>query len=192
MDTREPLERFLIVCEGERTEPHYFECFRVPTRPNVVPYVVGTGYNTVALVQEALKLRQEAIVEKKEYDQVWCVFDRDSFPPEQFNAALILAANEGLQVAYSNEAFELWYLLHFNYYDTGISRQSYCDRLSSLLNHPYAKKSATVYAELEAHQGIAMRHARRLLSQYDPPEPVRDNPSTTVHLLVEQLLRFTR
>lgn len=30
VNTRELKQRFLIVCEGERTEPNYFKSFRVP------------------------------------------------------------------------------------------------------------------------------------------------------------------
>lgn len=35
-----PKQIFLIVCEGERTEPNYFKSFRI-TSANVI--VVGTG-----------------------------------------------------------------------------------------------------------------------------------------------------
>src|SRR5947209_5388606 len=88
VNVRDPIPRFLIVCEGERTEPNYFRSFRVP-RDVVTVEVQGTGYNTLRLVQEAIRLRS-----KGEYDQVWCVFDRDSFPPEHFNEAINLARRE--------------------------------------------------------------------------------------------------
>lgn len=190
MGTRALLQRFLIVCEGEKTEPAYFNSFRVPKE---VIDVYGIGDNTVGLVREAIRLREKAArsaYPEDQYDQVWCVFDRDSFPAQHFNEALHLAADQDIQVAYSNEAFELWYLLHFNYYDTALSRADYCARLSQLLGHSYHKNSDTLYQELEARQATAIRHARRLLGQYTPPQPVSDNPSTTVHLLVEQLNRF--
>lgn len=32
---RDPGERFLIVCEGEKTEPNYFESFHLPGLINV-------------------------------------------------------------------------------------------------------------------------------------------------------------
>ena len=106
------------------------------------------------------------------------------------HAALVLGSEQGIRVAYSNEAFELWYLLHFNYYDTAMSRKDYSARLSELLGHPYHKNSDTMYEELEQRQSAAIRNARRLLSKYNPPSPVSDNPSMTVHLLVEELNRF--
>jgi hypothetical protein len=139
------------------------------------------------LVEEALELKsQEA------YDQVWCVFDRDSFLVENFNKAVELAKQKSIQVAYSNEAFELWYLLHFHYYNTGMTREDYKARLTKLLGHEYRKNSETMYEEIIQHQKTALRNAAKLLKQYAPPNPAYDNPSTTVHLLVEQLNRFVR
>ncbi len=180
--TRNVRERFLIVCEGERTEPNYFKCFRVPKE---VIDVRGLGYNTVSLVKKAIDLRNQ-----DSYDQVWCVFDRDSWPAQNFNEALSLAERECIKVAYSNEAFEIWYLLHFNYHTTAITRSGCCNKLSELLGKKYEKNQEDMYALLEAKQSIAIRNARKLLSQYTPRNPELDNPSTTVHELVEQLNRF--
>lgn len=177
-----PRQRFLIVCEGKRTEPNYFECFRAP---GLIVEPIGIGCNTLSLVREALKLRT-----KDRYDQVWCVFDRDENPAEQFNAALELARRNDVRVAYSNQAFELWYLLHFQYLDTSISRQDYVRRLERLLGHKYEKNSEEIYVELLSHRGEALQNAQRLLETYQPVRPADDDPSTTVHLLVEQLLRY--
>ena len=186
IEIREESERFLIVCEGTATEPNYFRSFRVPI--NVIT-VAGTGRNTKSLVEETIKLR-DAAKENDAYDQVWCVFDRDSFPPDHFNKALKLAERENISVAFPNEAFEIWYLLHFDYHDAGMSRQAYGDKLTSLLKHPYEKNSRTIYDELFTRQPDALRNARRLHEQYQPPSPEKDNPCTTVYLLVEQLNLF--
>lgn len=91
-----------------------------------------------------------------------------------------------------NEAFELWYLLHFHYYDTAISRQQYIQNLEILLGHAYGKNSLTMYDELRSRQEVALRNAHTLLAQYIPPDPANDNPSTTVHLLIEELFRFAQ
>ena len=50
-------KRILIVCEGEKTEPNYFLCFRVSS---AVVEVVGEGYNTVSLVERAISKRDKA------------------------------------------------------------------------------------------------------------------------------------
>lgn len=183
---REVRQRFLIVCEGEQTEPNYFRSFDLAKELLQIT-VRGVGMDTVALVREAMNSRDAG-----DYDQVWCVFDRDSFPADHFNRALALAATEGIHVAYSNEAFELWYLLHFHYYTTQNTRADYISKLSSLLGRRYEKNDASLYEELRSRQRTAIDNARRLLAEYNPCNPERDKPSTTVHLLVEQLLRFER
>jgi hypothetical protein len=171
VDTRESLPRFLIICEGEKTEPRYFEAFRIPTLSVKDIRVIGLGDNTISLVNKAKEIK-----EQNNYDYVWCVFDRDSFPSGDFNSAIISAYNNSMYVAYSNEAFELWYLLHFHFYDTAMSRISYKKQLTKLLNHQYEKNSPTMYQELKDKQLIAIQNG-----------PEKDNPSTTVHLLVQCL-----
>lgn len=188
-------QRFLIVCEGEKTEPLYFKKFRVTS---LVVDVKGTGFNTIGLVKKAISLRNEADTEKVEkgagkptYDQVWCVFDRDSFPVEYFNEAFQKAKNNGIKIAYSNEAFELWYLLHFHYFNTAITRQDYINILSEKLGHKYYKNSETIFDELVDKQIFAINNAKRLIEEYPLQQLHLNNPSTTVHLLVEQLNRFS-
>ena len=184
VDTKEPLERFLIVCEGEKTEPNYFRSFRVPRE---VIDVHGLGDNTVRIVESAIELMAE-----DNYDQVWCVFDRDSFPARNFNAALDLARRHGIKMAYSNEKFEQWYVLHFEFLNSGIHRADYITKLHRLLGHRYEKNSDMIYEELEERQPDAIRNAARLLALYSPQNPERDNPSTTVYKLVTELNRFIR
>ncbi|HEY9296326.1 MAG TPA: RloB family protein [Phormidium sp.] len=183
---------FLIVCEGEKTEPNYFRRFPVDT--NVIKLdIKGEGKNTKSLVEKAIELKNGS--ESDETHRFWCVFDRDKNPKnpndsQNFNSAITLARNNGIDVAYSNDAFELWYLLHFHFYNTGISRQDYQNMLTKLLGHEYKKNSETIYEELKDKQQDAIKHAKRLLQEYEPSNPESDNPSTTVHLLVEELNSF--
>jgi hypothetical protein len=174
-------DRILIICEGQETEKNYFESFRLP---NVK--VLGCGRNTNSLIEFAIKEKR-----KDAYEQVWCVFDRDSFPAQNFNEAFFKAESEKINIAYSNEAFELWYLLHFNYYETAFSRDRYEELLSSLLGFKYQKNSRKIYESIKGLQTDAIRNADRLMRKYNPCNPERDNPSTTVHKLV-MLLNSSR
>ncbi len=174
---------FLIVCEGAKTEPNYFKDFRLDKASTEVH---GLGYNTVSLVEEAIRLKKE-----KAYDQVWCVFDHDDFPAANFNEAVLLAERNDIRAAYSNQAFELWYLLHYDYHDAALHRSQYEEKLTRCMGKPYKKNSTDMYGKLEEKQSIAIQNARRLLLQYDPPNPAQNNPSTTVHLLVEALNEYS-
>ena len=88
--SREPGQRFLIVCEGEKTEPNYFDDLRV--RGRIPGKVKGIGESPVRVVKHAIKLMKE-----DDYEQVWCVFDRDVFPEKNFNEALRLAKENGIE-----------------------------------------------------------------------------------------------
>lgn len=183
-----PKDSFLIVCEGEKTEPNYFNSFRVPGE---IKEVFGLGSNTVGLVEEALEIQKEAKKFGFKFDQVWCVFDKDDFPTANFDAAIQLAKRRNINVAYSNEAFELWYVLHFCYYNTPVSRHALENRLKGTLGS-YEKNSIEMYEILLDKQAQAIHNARSLLNSYSPVNPAQDNPSTTVHLLVQELNMFVK
>lgn len=114
---------FLIVCEGEKTEPNYFEAIRLKLPKDMIPkvFVRGTGKNTLSLIEEV----EEIIEQRRAQDlppfyNVWIVMDRDSFPPDDFDSSIVKIEQHpetpGAKKwfsAWSNEAFELWYLLHF-------------------------------------------------------------------------------
>lgn len=179
VNRREMRPVFLIVCEGEKTEPNYFRSFRV----NADVEVVGTGRSPLGVVEHAKESGK-----KREYTEIWVVFDRDDFSAEEFNNAIRNAEQAGFGVAYSNQAFELWYLLHFDYHDTALSRNRYQDILTQKLGREYRKNDPTIYYELEDRQPGAIRNARRLLESYLPDHnPAKDDPCTAVHTLVERL-----
>lgn len=180
----EPIQTFLIVCEGKRTEPNYLRAFRVPKQVQVL--VIGEGYNTISLVERAVELAAE-----RDYDQVWCVFDRDDCSADSFNSAIKMAKSHGFRVAYSNEAFELWYLLHFHFFNTGIGRADYIKRLERELGREYRKNDKRMYVDLLPRQPEAIRNAINLLAGYEKLNPAQNNPSTTVHLLVGELKKYS-
>lgn len=178
-------DRILILCEGEKTEPLYFHGFKKDFKLNNVS-IEGLGANTDTIVQEAIR-------RQKDYEQIWCVFDRDSFEKHNFNRAFALIKKyPKIKIVYSNEAFELWYLLHFNYYDTGISREQYKTKLSKYLEEKYQKNSKNMYERLLPFQNKAINNAKKLLRTYKRPNPEKDNPSTTVFELVERLNQFKK
>lgn len=52
---RDVKQSFLIVCEGERTEPDYFKAFRMTT---ATVKAVGQAMNTISLVNKAISIRE--------------------------------------------------------------------------------------------------------------------------------------
>ena len=100
---------FLIVCEGEKTEPNYFKSFPKKVGRYIFDLEFdGGGISTLKVVEKAIELRDKS---RQKYDRVWAVFDRDSFKVNSFNSAVLKAKANNIECAWSNEAFELWYLL---------------------------------------------------------------------------------
>ncbi len=195
MDTREERKRFLIVCEGAKTEPHYFEAFNKILQQHVVQLDIhGEGANTLSLVARAQHIRDSRLSGDYPFDQVWVVFDRDSVESDDFDNAIHKAKSAGMHCAWSNEAFEIWYILHFEYRNTGMSRTEYQSALSDLLGEPYQKNAPDMYLKLLRYgkQAQAVTWARKLHDEFltfgTPPS--QSNPCTTVFLLVEELNRF--
>ena len=184
IDAVEVRQRFLIVCEGKKTEPQYFKRFRVP---GLIVEVEGIGMNTLTLVYEAIKFRKCG-----EYDQVWCVFDKDDFPIENFENAIQRAVDNDIYVAYSNQAFELWYVLHFEYLNSAIDRKAYMKKLNDYLGFEYKKNDPNIYKYLQCKTDTAIRNAKRLIQNYHPSRPGKDDPSTTVYQLVISLREQSR
>ena len=189
----------LIVCEGEKTEPSYFNQFRL-TSATIKP--VGEGYNTISLVNRAIQIANQT-----SYEQVWCVFDKDDFDSVDFNNAIILADANGFGIAYSNQAFEYWILLHFNDHQGGrMHRDEYNDKLNKSLkefNISYdGRKSKIVTEEIfELLDGIdektgkerkilAIERAEKIYDRLDHNNPAYEESSTTVFRLVRELLKY--
>jgi hypothetical protein len=159
-------------------------------RERAVVKAVGTGMNTDSLVEEAVGLQDHATKQGAPFSHVWCVFDRDDFPKGQYVRAFQLAKSHRFEIAWSNEAFELWYLLHFQYCDSGISRTEFPIRLTKHMGIKYEKSNKQIYSRLRERQATAIRNARNLLKALRARGalPVQNaNPSTNVHQLVEFL-----
>jgi len=182
-----PRRRLLIVCEDEKSSRYYFESFPID-RQRAEVVAIGTGLNTDHLVEHAVELVSRESRKGTPYGDVWCVFDRDSFPESNYARAFDLARTHRFHVAWSNEAFELWYLLHFNYIDAGIPRRQYAEKLAT--HFSYDKADRGIYHRLKDLQPAAIRNAHKLERHWTSLGVHRaevNNPSTQVHRLVELL-----
>jgi hypothetical protein len=179
-----PKQKFLIVCNAKQTEPNYFKAFPVKSVRTAEKAV-----DPISLVQYTVKLKKDYLDNGMKFDQVWCVFDKDDCLPSAFNDAIKIAKNKKINVAYSNEAFELWYLLHYDFMQSAITRDSYIAKLNKKpeINGMYKKNDKDMYRKLLDRQQTAINHATSLLALYNPINPTQNNPSTTVHHLVVEL-----
>lgn len=192
--TRPQRQRMLIVCEGEKTEPNYFKSIIAKFPPHLADIIdiQGLGANTQSLVDCAKKRRDAKADSDYSYDETWVVFARDSFLPALFDNAIHSAEGAGMEVAWSNEAFEIWYLLHFEDRQTGMHREAYKKRLTQHLGEPYAKNDAEMYRKLQekGSEALAVSRAKQRESAHVGVPPHQANPCTTVFKLIEKLNTF--
>lgn len=194
---RPPYPRILIVCEGRKTEPLYFDDIRKQNRiPSAHVSVIPSGSGT-----EPRQVVEFAIAEfekSRAFEWVFPVFDRDSH--RTYGAALQHARNndrqlrndEGVAVRFvavpSVPCFELWILIHFMEVHHGYPR---AELIRTLKQHipGYTKSTEGIYALTEPHLDIAVRNAEQLRKRFTPDNG--EDPYTGVDFLVS-LLRTLR
>ena len=121
---------YLIVTEGERTEPLYFKGLQKLIEDKIggtvdvveVPTIdiFGCGSSTGKLIELTDQIVKDA---KVIYQNVWVVFDKDDF--EDFDKAVKCGYSKGYNIAWSNQAFEYWLYLHFYYSDSALHRDEW-------------------------------------------------------------------
>jgi transcriptional regulator len=220
-------EHILIVCEGQNTEISYFEelksffkitnaTIKVIAGNEKTPNIKARGTDLLKILEKAKEMRDLAENDKNPYTQVWCVFDHDPKVGDQsrtinFDIAIKNANKEDIKVAYSNQAFEFWLLLHFeNCSENSLHRKSYYDKINSYLTDfklNYDRDSKLITKEIfevlqsydkregKTRQKLAIDRAKRILKVWENINPVRLNlaqeeSSTTVFELVEELIKY--
>lgn len=97
-------------------------------------------------------------------------------------------------MAWSNECFELWFILHFNNVITSMDRKQCLTKIKTLfrekLKIEYEKNGLNYYEYLKDKIKMAITFAKRQhqILQSERQTPDNSNPGTTVYKLVEYLL----
>lgn len=198
--------RYYIFCEGQQTEPQYFNGFKKYIESNpiykdmVLIEIEPCGAETMRVIGQAEDYILKNGITK---GQVWCVYDKDSFPAERFNGVIERAEalntqNQDVQyhVAWSNECIEFWFLLHFSYYTSNNHRTEYIEFLNSKFSElnlgKYAKNMENIFDILLEHGNprLAIRYAKRIINEHQGMTPTMIAPGTKVYELVEELVRY--
>lgn len=188
--------RFLIYCEGERTEVQYFKGLRADLRTLPVSICLGGEHGEPqSLVRAAIEHKKRAPQSPHDrrtaYDEVWCVIDVEAPRPHAgLDEALELARQHEVEVALTNPCFELWVMLHFRdvtSYSTSDQAQRALEKLNACGYAAHRK-----HVEYEAlRDGFAQARDRAEALRLRAPKGHRQNPWTDVDRLVA-LLRAAR
>jgi len=192
--------RFLIVCEGKKTEPQYFMEFCQfhqlrTSRVRVAPGDTGSSPGSVVACAEEL-FDEDNKLGADCYDRIFCVIDRDKHAT--YDEALkriqeLNGENKPFVAIPSIPCFEYWLLLHFTYtrgFFQATGKKSICDCVVSELRKQqgfsgYDKGQNGIYSLLRDKMSTAIKHAKR--AEKDAKQTGEDNPSTDVHHLVAEL-----
>jgi len=203
-EIRQRNETWLFVCEGTKTEPNYlnnlYRYLKVnfSEKLNVTFQVKGTGRNTEDLVRNTEPFFD--FVEKNSrnrsipFAKTFVVFDIDSFSHNQFNNAIFTSISKGYIPLWSNECFELWFLLHFIFLESDIGRDAYKEKLdfhfNNLVKIDYAKNDEAIFDILYSKERFkkAMDNSRRLFDDScKTKSPSKRVPCTTMFKLFEMI-----
>ena len=195
----------LIVCEDEKTEPAYFRQFEKDFPPETFFLrCVGTGKESLGVVESAIRERDKLQYSaKKEIDFVWVVFDKDDADKSEgkkkrFDEAFKLAAAEKIHIILSNEAFELWLLLHLKNVNPQIplSRHTIYRMMETHIrlqkgeeDFEYEHGSDLILEKIAQYgdEKGAIRRASELAQFFKYTALIEANPSTQVYKIIEEL-----
>lgn len=229
------LPTFIIFCEDEIAEAQYFKYFETSLiKVNTVEGQKSKFSHVVKAIchcldKEILIRGDDGFYQLKDNNiHLWCVFDRDvEDDPKikqrsdiEFDEAIETGTKRGFNVAWSNDSFELWILLHFEEVNPtngdNKNRDTYYNKLTDIfkklpnknedlnkaLKHAsfHYKKDlkhknnflTIVRPEIVEKTQIALSRAERLESFYKKPNISNHDksPCTMIHYLVKELLQY--
>ena len=190
--TRAPYAKVLIVCEGEKTEPNYFNELKQHYKISSANIVItgDCGSDPLSIVNHAKKLYSEQQDLGDAFDQVYCVFDRDTHANYADAVSTIdtVKRRAPFHAIRSVPCFEYWLLLHFHYTTkpySNLANNSACDQVLADLRanyHGYNKGRSGTFFHLLSRLETAKVNAANSLQAATAQGT--DNPSTQIHDII--------
>lgn len=187
-------ERFLIVCEDNKSAPNYFEAMRKHFSLSATCIkVAGSGGKSqpIQVVERAVDLKERATEPDsgtEPFDHVWCVIDGDY--GDKINNARAKAKANKVALAISTPCFEYWILLHFEESATPAAKCEVVVHLLKKRHLPKYEKGTYDFEPIVPRVADARARAERLrkpgIKRGDPPE--KQNPCSEVYELVNAIL----
>ena len=184
----------LIALEDTKSSKYYFQALLKDKKlTGQVIFAKHIGTDPEHVVQAIVQHERDNRDEK--YEKRWAVIDKDDWSKKQINGAIQRAKNLKICIAISNEAYELWILLHFQTLTRYTQRAELNSTLNSLFKErfgiEYSKASQDIYALTIGVQSEAIKNAKQLvktqIENHGKLDPCEQNPLTMIFELVEYL-----
>lgn len=185
-------DRVLVMCSGE-TEEVYFNHYKNKHKRDLqnvsIKVVTHKKSNPMAVVQAAL-------AQKPDCDEIWAVFDKDDFT--DFDDAITFALDNNINCAFSNEAIEYWFFLHFENKTGAMSRSTLNSELERKLGFDYDKGAGTIQRTcgkisnrlLAAEERAQVGHERHIINSGEKPSNWCS--CTTIYALTKRLREWSK
>jgi len=198
---REVHPKIFIWSHTQKAEIEYFQDFKNYLRTSLLVAKKEICWTPQELLGKVIQWKERNVF-KEDGDQVWCIFDVDDFYKKEQSKKELLklienAKNNDVRIAYTNECFELWILLHFEKPTSPICRGKNIEkRIQQIFKKNKLgefKKNQKVFHILLPFQQQAIKNAQKLLSSdyekinWEKVLSEEGNPSTSIHFLVEEI-----
>lgn len=186
----------LFIYCGKCTEPSYFSSlFRMISDEFLLKSHGQTKleYDDVVDAVDPLKMANDIKriikAKNKSYDEVWVVFDKDSFMNDNFDNAIHCIENmnknskTSFKALWSNQCIELWFILHFEFLQSSLNRQDYYPKLEKHLNKKYQKNNPSIFDDILEAKGslsFAYKNAVKLLDIHKDKSYSNKWPATNI------------
>lgn len=199
--TRELNKKVMIYCEGE-TEKQYFDMLSkkyskttvTSKRISVKTKVMGNK-NPLNLVKEAIRTLEHDR-RKNHIDLAYVVFDNDDHSDGEISEAMQLAERNKLEVIYSNTAFDLWILLHFEPVYRYMTKQNIYDKLTEKFNvvsYQNELKGKDLSKFIEDLVIVAFKNAERVIADGNKVRNcIKVNPFVNLHKHLKRIYQVEK
>lgn len=199
---------YMFYC-GKCTEPDYFNSINSIIKINKENESRGiTKYNFLEKTIPVDPKQMAKIVIKTinsssiHLDEVFVVFDKDSFKDDNFdNAIKMIQDLNGKHddtcfiPLWSNQCLELWFILHFEYLQAQLERTDYFSKMKTYLKLKKYKKNIKDIKDLIALNGgkisFAIENAHKLLDMHKEKTSFSDKfPATNVVEFFDEYIKY--
>ncbi len=189
---RIPRKVFVIVCEGEKTERIYFNRYKTRHSNLRIETPNSRCTDPINLAKFSREQIKKEALDLKNGDAIWCVFDCDENTNEDMSKARKIAGKD-IKICLSNPNFELWFLLHFSFIVSNVTRSEVIEKLKEHI--PTYDKNIDIYDILLEKRATAIENTKKLIKIHETNGveliSVESNPSTQVQNIIEEILRIT-
>ncbi len=208
---RERMPDIIIACEDIDSAPTYFkeivQALIVQKKITQDSFVIAKHQHThcEGVLEDLKQHKTQQGKGYRDFAHKWIVIDRDAEQGEgqghtqqDFTRALSESKKLKVEVAYANDCFELWYLLHFETLTAYLSRDDLITRVIvklkvhnptqfSALDRNTIKSQAMaklIYQQILPLQYQAIKRGIKLEIDNQEEDPSTTNPATRIHHLV--------